>query len=44
MVQHQKQFGCREGRKLVEIYRFYRAEEDTQQNLLTLFESFFSFF
>jgi len=27
MAHHQKQFECREGKKLVKIYRFYRAEE-----------------
>jgi len=30
MVQHQKQLGCREGRKLIKIYRFNKAEEDSQ--------------
>jgi len=44
MVQHQKQLGCREGRKLVKICRFYRAKEDNQYNLIKLFELFFSFF
>ena len=29
-VQHQKLLGWREGRKLIKIHRFYRAEEDTQ--------------
>ena len=30
IVQQQKEVGCREGRKLVKIYRFHRTEEDDQ--------------
>jgi len=30
--------------KFIQIFRFYRAEEDNQQNLIKLLELFFSFF
>jgi len=43
IVQHQTQFGCKASGKFVKMYRFARAEEDNQWNLLKLFELFFSF-
>jgi len=43
MVQHHTQFGCRVSRKFVKTYRFCRAEENNQWDLLKLFELFFSF-
>ena len=39
-----KSFYAEMAEKLIKIYRFYRAEEDNQQNLLILFELFLTFF